>query len=277
MKVLHVWFVLLLSMSLVSSIGVARADSKENNSRIQNLEADVANLEAKVAYFEQVLRFLRIEEGEINGLNGPHVIFEGANVHIQSGSGSSGVLDGWGNLIVGYNEAGPSTNLLNRYGSHNLVVGNWHEYPSFGGFVAGSANKITGPNASISGGQDNEASGYLASVSGGQGNKASGPRSIVSGGRDNEAGHNHASVSGGWRNMATGDYSTVSGGHQNIASSLGASVSGGFRNEASANAASISGGQQNIATEHGASVSGGFNRIAGDRYDWAAGSLWQDY
>lgn len=43
MKVLHVLFVLLLSISLILSVGVVRADPEENSSRIQGLEMDLAN------------------------------------------------------------------------------------------------------------------------------------------------------------------------------------------------------------------------------------------
>ena len=95
-------------------------------------------------------------------------IIEGANVHVRSGSGhtSDGCRDntpgypncesltGLGNLIVGYNDrrgcrrAGPC-NL--RSGSHNLVVGMYHDYTSFGGFVAGGGNEISGELASLSG------------------------------------------------------------------------------------------------------------------------------
>jgi hypothetical protein len=75
----------------------------------------VAELEAKLAY-------VSIQMGEINGLKGPHVIIEGCNVHVQSGSGDtndSAGLTGRGNLIIGYNEP-PLTVVNGRLGSHNL-------------------------------------------------------------------------------------------------------------------------------------------------------------
>jgi hypothetical protein len=75
----------------------------------------------------------------------------------------------------------------NRTGSHNLVVGRPHPYSSFGGFVAGMSNAVTGPGASVSGGGGNTASGVTASVSGGQVNTASGDLARVSGGSQRSA------------------------------------------------------------------------------------------
>ncbi len=104
------------------------------------------------------------------------VVFEGANVHIQSGSGATddgGVAPwGLGNLIVGYDEARSS--LSDKSGSHNLVVGPNHNYPGVGGLVAGHQNAVVGSWASVTGGRYNEAIGSYASVSGGIYNQASG-------------------------------------------------------------------------------------------------------
>ena len=71
-------------------------------------------------------------------MGGPHVIFEGANVHIQSGLGvTSDVVTGLGNLVVGYNEERRfGVTVGDRAGAHNLVVGPLHKYLSWGGFVA---------------------------------------------------------------------------------------------------------------------------------------------
>ena len=49
------------------------------------------------------------------------VRFDGANVQIVSGSGTTnGTVNGLGNLIVGYDEAG---SISSKTGSHNIVVG----------------------------------------------------------------------------------------------------------------------------------------------------------
>jgi hypothetical protein len=145
--------------------------------------------------------FVTVIPGELNGLTGPHVIFEGANVHVRSGSGSTSdnpsaadpppPLTGLGNLVVGYNENTPGKD---RTGAHNLIVGPDHGYSSFGGFVAGNQNNISAPNASVSGGVQNEASGSDSSVSGGVQNWAVGADS---------------SILGGVQNYAAGEYQTI--------------------------------------------------------------------
>ena len=183
-------------------------------------------LEAKVARYEAILRYLVVDTNTINGLRGPHVIFRGANVHIQSGSNAT---NGLGNLIIGNNEmpgGGPSPTGTNRTGSHNLVIGFGHSYSASGGFVAGTMNSISGQASSVSGGYRNRAVGQNSSVSGGDHNTASGQASSVSGGMDNKATGPQSSVSGGGYSTASGQFSSVSGGSTNTASGKGSSVSG---------------------------------------------------
>ena len=116
---------------------------------------------------------------------------------MRSGSGSTGEgcdvdnpncasLTGLGNLIVGYNEP-EGLAFLGRTGSHNLVVGSHHGFTSFGGFVAGLNNAVTGAGSSVIAGGGNEARGSASSVTGRALNVASGPQSSVSGGRSNLA------------------------------------------------------------------------------------------
>ncbi len=91
----------------------------------------------------------------------------GINVQIVNDSGTTdGAVDGLGNLIVGYNELRGLGD--DRTGSHNLIVGDEHNYSSYGGLVAGHFNTISGLFASVSGGRSNTASGQYSSVSGGR-------------------------------------------------------------------------------------------------------------
>jgi hypothetical protein len=146
---------------------------------------------------EEILEFIYVERGEINGLNGPHVIVEGANLHVRSGSGQtdfpncpgsscSDRITGLGNLVVGYNEPHPSPTWP-RIGIHNVIVGKEHEYTSAGGFVAGWRNRIQSQGSSVTGGTHNQAIGSYSSVSGGSLNQAIGFASSVSGGTDRTA------------------------------------------------------------------------------------------
>jgi hypothetical protein len=57
---------------------------------------------------------------------------------------------------VGYNETrGDGTHT--RTGSHNVVVGQQHNFSSFGGLVVGAFNTISGAFAAVSGGADGTA------------------------------------------------------------------------------------------------------------------------
>lgn len=170
--------------------------------------------------------YVAVATGEINGLAGPHVIFSGANVHVQSGSGDSFVKNGRGNFVIGYNE--PSGYVpAERGGSHNLVVGANHRYDFAVGLITGYASRLGHMGASVSGGFGNTASGMFSSVSGGRSNEASGQFAHVSGGDSNVADGNTAAVSAGQSNHATGALSSVSGGSTNTASAVLSTVGGG--------------------------------------------------
>ena len=63
------------------------------------------------------------------------VIFSGTNLLIQNGSEASDLANAKGNLILGYNSAG--LEILERTGSHNVIIGDGHAYTSTGGLVSG--------------------------------------------------------------------------------------------------------------------------------------------
>jgi hypothetical protein len=182
-------------------------------------------LAQRVAALEQLLKHFSREKNEI--------FITGANLHIVNGLGRTDCgteeqpipdcPNGLGNLIVGYNESrfesceDPSELFCRdiRTGSHNVVVGQQHNFSRFGGLVVGTGHTISGDFAAVCGGEVNTASGLIASVSGGTHNTASGTNSSVSGGLGNTASGFATVVSGGEGNTASGDRSTVSGG-QNI-------------------------------------------------------------
>ncbi len=200
---------------------------------INSLQTALATVQANNALL--LGPYVTVDTNAENGLKGPNVVFKGANVHIESGSGSTVDNTGLGNLIVGYD--GESTDVVigcspsdeieaNRIGSHNFIVGDCHQFTSSGGLVAGLNNIVDGPFASVSGGVSNLANGNTSSISGGGGNTASGVGSSVCGGGSNTASGNYSSVSGGGGNTARGNYSSVSGGGSNTASGVSSSVGG---------------------------------------------------
>ena len=146
------------------------ARAGEVNANFIALQTNLASAIDRIYELEAKLAYMSIEEtAEINGVAAPHVIFEGVNVHVRSGSGSTsdgGALTGLGNLIIGYNEE-PASYGAARGGSHNLVVGVENQFSSHGGIVAGYQNTISNRYATVTAGRNNIASGQYSSISGG--------------------------------------------------------------------------------------------------------------
>jgi hypothetical protein len=204
---------------------------------------------------------------------GTDMYITGANLNIVNGTGST---EGWapdghthvnglGNLIVGYNEKRPliyDLDFNNRTGSHNIVVGQYQNFSSFGGLVAGFGNTINGAFSSVSGGYNNTADGDYSSVSGGQSNGAEGAYSSVSGGALNLAQSGVPPLGPPPNFFVTDPYpyygaTSVSGGVGNIASGWSSSVSGGYKNVASGDWASVSGGAAVTASSYEGWAAGG--------------------
>jgi len=194
---------------------------------------------------------------------------------------------GLGNLIVGYNTSpgNPQT------GSHNLVVGDYHSYTSFGGAVMGEGNAITGPASTVTGGSDNQAAGEETSISGGTGNLTTNEYSWIGGGFGNQSAGYASSVSGGGGGRASGYYASVFGGNGVVASGTATTAGGGSSNRAEGGYDTVIGGSGNVAAGGFSVVSGGSNNrtngfksvvggglghVAPGIDDWVAGGLFQD-
>jgi hypothetical protein len=132
---------------------------------VSALQSQVASLQKQLNDANSALAlapFVLVDRNPQDGVAGPHITFKGANIHIVSGSGATddhGASIGLGNLIIGYDEPPPALGGTDRHGSHNLVIGRYHRftYDAFGGFVAGEANTISAPEASVLGGESNTA------------------------------------------------------------------------------------------------------------------------
>jgi hypothetical protein len=172
----------------------------------------LANLWGRVSALERKLTHVTSETG-VEGL--PEVVITGANLRLVNGLRGTATTNGLGNLLVGYNERREGANV--RTGSHNVVVGQGHNFSSFGGLVVGRQNEISGAFAAVSGGFDNTASASATSVCGGQGNTARGESATVSGGHGNTASGPAAAISGGQANTASGFTASVSGGRNHTA------------------------------------------------------------
>lgn len=231
---------------------------------IASLSAQLGNVESRVAVNEhqlvdafsvlngadfnlltQLAPYVSVDQNELNGVAGPHVIFSGVNVHFQSGSGeTNGTPNGLGNVLIGYNEV-PETLLEgDRGGSHNLIMGREHKFLS---------------NDSILHGWGSTANAHAVAILGGDGTVVNSSYSVAAGGMNNTI-NSHGVVLGGEFNVIDGNYSVIVGGQSNRTIGQRATVTGGHSNTASGNYSSVSGGVEVQAVND---------------YSWAAGALTQ--
>lgn len=258
------------------------ARAAEVNQNFEMLEMEIEALQAQIMVLQSKTQFIEIEPGDLNGLAGPHLIVSGVNLHVRSGTGTTddaGAPVGLGNLVLGYNETATGQAAGDRGGSHNLVIGPRNRYSSFAGIVAGADNRISGEQATVTGGQFNSATAAFAHISGGGGatdnlfNTASGEYASILGGLRNVASGDNSCISGGSNQTASGFVSAVSGGGFNVASGAGAAVSGGAGNNATQSNSSISGGSGGTASGISSSISGGTNQTVTQNFEWRACDL----
>ncbi len=169
MKKLGLAVSFVFALSLLAGCGDSNppctCDQSELEAQVAALEAQVAALQTDLTTVDSRLstiesndvilldQYLNITTSTDNELPGPHVIFEGVNVHIRSGGGATDAsINGLGNLLVGYNEVRVGLPPGSRGGSHNLIMGPEHSYSSYGGFVVGYRNTVSTQYASGSGG-----------------------------------------------------------------------------------------------------------------------------
>jgi hypothetical protein len=157
--------------NLKSALATANGQLAVLDGRLKALESSGGGGGSTSSVLTELAKYVTVDPGIVNGLKGPHVVFHHANVHVQSGSGTTAEASGptgLGNLIVGYNEM-PILQGWSRGGSHNLVVGPSHTFSSTGGVVFGSRNVISGQYATTLGGVQNSSQGAASSILGGFG------------------------------------------------------------------------------------------------------------
>jgi len=250
-----------------AQIATLQSTATTLQSQVATLTTSNATLQTSVATLTASNATLQSQLTNITPLNGvmslssiggmPTVRFTNVNVQVINGQGSTATSNGTGNLLIGYDAvrttgtsicslgtnpttlahvtdqpsctaAGGTWALNHKSGSHNLIVGDRHNYSRWGGVVFGAGNTSNYNSASVTGGQNNVASGSLSSVSGGNGNQATAQVSSVSGGAGNTASHTASSVSGGSSNTASGVQSSVSGGSSRSATTINSWTAGGL-------------------------------------------------
>ena len=223
--------------------------------------------------------------------NAYNVYFEGCNVHVRDGSGSTqgagtGEQSGRGNIIIGYNEiadgdeapeicsnssaadeldcraTGGSWGRGLQTGIHNLVVGAGHSFTRHSGVISGTHNAITGIAATVLGGHSNVGSGDYSTIAGGVENIASGKTSVVLGGFDNIASGDDSLVGGGSYNGASGSVAVVIGGENNHAHGDMSFISGGSLNRVMGEYACATSSFATTATGKETAIAGGRGVVA---------------
>ncbi|MFT5584430.1 MAG: hypothetical protein ACI9VR_002015 [Cognaticolwellia sp.] len=243
---------------------------------------------SRVAAAEELLQLLSVSaDGDL--------VLSQANLYVQSGDGATDApVNGKGNIILGYDEDDGN----DKSGSHNLILGSYHSYTSYGGvtmglynetnerhvLVQGQGNTMEGAfgvvlastesvggahYAAVLGGSYNLSQGTGAVVVGGSDNVASGDFSVVSGGQNNEASGTGSSVAGGYGGSSSGRDSAILGGRENAASGSYSTVAGGAYGEALGQSSAISGGYFSLAKHAYSMVVGGDTLSTTMRYDMA--------
>jgi hypothetical protein len=184
--------------ALTTRVDALEADNAALTGRVETLELGNTILAGDIAVFEATF-------GGVHR-DGDTLVFEGMNLQVVNGEGSTNTSNSLGNVFIGYNwRSSPS---LIRTGSHYLIIGDAHTYTGYSGIVAGYYNTVDGDRSSVLGGQDNIARGTRATVVGGNANTASAYGSTVVGGYDNTASGQFASILGGNARGVSGTYGT---------------------------------------------------------------------
>ena len=174
------------------------------------------------------------------------IVFYDTNVLIQNGTGATDTLNGKGNLVVGYSRL---DGTLDRGGSHNLVVGDFHDFTGHSSIVSGTDNHVDASNAVSLGGMGGRVSADYAATVGGLYNAASAPYAAALGGGYNTANGANSLAVGGYNNTATGTFSSAAGGRNNDATGDYTMVAGGTMNDVEGEAETVAGGYSLVEGE----------------------------
>ena len=154
--------------SLQQTVIQLQSNLNSADQEITTLQDEITNLNGLISSLDSsalASRVTQIENNPILALDQyiqldqteqdrPTVVFSNTNVQITNGLGVTNAVNGVGNLIIGYNEKPAGFLTQERAGSHNLVIGRGHRYSSHTGLIAGVNNTITGPESSITAGNN---------------------------------------------------------------------------------------------------------------------------
>ncbi|MCK6510517.1 hypothetical protein L6R29_11175 [Myxococcota bacterium] len=212
------------------------------------------------------------------------ITLKNANLHIQSGSGSTdGTVNGFGNLILGYNEDGGTAKT--RTGSHNLILGREHSYTEHSSILSGTKHTVNAPYASAIGGSSNTITSnapHAVAIAGANNTFASSRTALYAaslGGEDNQINSNYAAAVAGQNNSNTGTHAAaVAGQNNSITATHAATLAGGGtdanndKNTVSqSHAAAVAGQKNTVNGKNAAAVAGQNNTVDGTHAAAVAG------
>jgi len=291
---------LFTSLAAACALAGAPAHAQDANAAVAALSAQVRALGEQVRQVSALAASQQLALAEVRksnatlqarltcvtNSNSTDFVFDGCNVLIQNGAGATGTVNARGNLIIGYNK----NEVSKRTGSHNLIVGDLHEYTSYGGVVTGTENTIGAPNSTVMSSVDSSVTGTggaavlgadravtegNAVLLGGSQNYASvnARFAVAVGGNQNQVLNSQAVVMAGTLNVASGGNSVACGGSENTASGGGAIACGGTGNKGVGSASVALGGHHVSASADSSVISGGSTCDTGPvAYTWAVGT-----
>ncbi|KPK48810.1 MAG: hypothetical protein AMS22_14705 [Thiotrichales bacterium SG8_50] len=106
------------------------------------------------------------------------LIFVGCNVHVRDGSGLTQGTSGLGNLVVGYNL--DTAGVLNRFGSHNVIIGDGQAYTTSGHLLTRSVGSSQDMTVTVGGNLSEIVSGNRSANVGSDSSVSVGSNSSVS-------------------------------------------------------------------------------------------------
>lgn len=291
---------LLSSLALASAMACVPVHAQDANAAIaamsgqlRALSEQVRQLSALSTSQQQALADMRKSNAAlqsrlacVTSSNATDFYFTGCNVHILNGAGATGTLNSSGNLIIGYNK----NQVSKRSGSHNLIIGDLHEYTSYGGIVTGTENTIAAPNSVVMSSTDSSVTGPggaavigadrgitegNAVLLGGSQNYASvnAGFGVAVGGRQNQVLGGEAVVMAGTLNVASGGSSMACAGSENTSAGAGSVACGGTGNQGIGNSSVAMGGHHVSASGDSSVITGGNTCDTGPTaYMWAVGT-----
>lgn len=251
-------------------------DSVDLLTVIQTMQAQITALQTQVAALESssipgLAAYMSVDD------SAHKVLINGANLQVVNGLGTDLSQNGLGNIIGGYNTPAAESELLERTGSHNIIVGQGQRYTGNCNLIGGQDNLASGTWGIVLGTQ-NDLGGIRNVMIGGSNNEANGAVNLVLGGAANAVEGEHNVVLGGLSNSAFSDFNVVLGGEANVANSGISAILGGWGNTtlSTVNSVILGGNNNTIGSSDGNTsssvISGGrFNEISVAENSFIAG------